>query len=66
MKRQKLFNKLATTFSPTVYKVVTKKRNGSEVTVENPSILTQYRQNVTHVKKFDVNIKNADDVLNEV
>lgn len=49
-KRQIITNKLATTFEPTVYKVVNRK--GSEVVIENPGTGTQYRRNVTHIKKL--------------
>lgn len=48
-KRQIITNKLATTFEPTIYKVVNRK--GSEVTIENAGTGTQYRRNVSHVKK---------------
>lgn len=52
LKRQIKANKMATTFEPDVYRVI--KRKGSELTVENLETLTQYRRNVSHVKKtFD-------------
>ncbi|XP_055307067.1 uncharacterized protein K02A2.6-like [Sitodiplosis mosellana] len=47
-KRQIKTNKLATDFDPTVFKVI--KRDGSEVLIQNPETLTQYRRNVAHVK----------------
>lgn len=47
-KRQRPSNKLATEFDPTVFKVI--KRNGSEVLIQNPETLTQYRRNVSHVR----------------
>lgn len=47
-KRQLKTNKLATDFDPTVFKVI--KRSGSEVVIQNPGTLTQYRRNVSHVK----------------
>lgn len=50
LKRQKMTNKLSTTFEPTTFKVVD--RSGSEITVENPETSTQYRRNVAHVKKI--------------
>lgn len=51
-KRQIYTNKLATTFEPTVYKVV--QRKGSEVTIENSGTGTQYRRNVAHIKKIPI------------
>lgn len=51
LKRQVIPNKLATTFEPTVFKVI--ERKGSEVTVENVGSGSTYRRNVAHVKKTD-------------
>lgn len=52
IKRPKKANKLSSTFEPTVYKVM--KRNGSEITVMNEETSTQYRRNVAHAKKVEV------------
>lgn len=60
VKRQISSNKLATTFEPTIYKVV--KRNGPDVTVENTESLTQYRRNIAHIKKFICNETTDDKV----
>lgn len=51
LKRQVIPNKLATTFEPTVFKVI--ERKGSEVTVENVGTGSTYRRNVAHFKKTD-------------
>lgn len=48
-KRQVSTNKLATTFEPTVFKVV--KRKGSEATIVNTNTNSTYRRNVAHLKK---------------
>lgn len=50
LKRQKLTNKLSSTFEPTTYTV--KERNGSEITVENAATKTECRRNVAHAKKI--------------
>lgn len=66
-KRQVSTNKLATTFEPTVFKVV--KRKGSEATIVNSNTNSTYRRNVAHLKKvspdFDrpVNVSFSSNVL---
>lgn len=58
IKRPKKANKLSSTFEPTVYKVV--KRNGSEITVMNEETSTQYRRNVAHAKKVEMQTGKTD------
>lgn len=50
LKRQVIPNKIATTFEPTVFKVM--ERKGSEVIVENTESGSTYRRNVAHTKKI--------------
>lgn len=49
-KRPVTTNKLATEFDPTTFQVI--KRNGAEVTIQNPETLSQYRRNISHVKRI--------------
>lgn len=60
LKRQKLTNKLSSTFEPTTYTV--KERNGSEIVVENAETKTEYRRNVAHAKKIPTGGFRATDV----
>lgn len=51
--------KLATTFEPTVFKVV--KRSGSEATIVDTGTSSTYRRNVAHLKKVSPEFNNTTD-----